>query len=259
MISPTAAVVARKEVLDHLRDRRSVVGATMMALMGPGVVLLVSLSGRTGGRDGGAVLLGMLSVFALVSSFAGAIDVAMDSTAGERERRSLVPLLLTPVTRRDLILGKWVAVTSFALAAVAINSLALLTVLRLSAPVLFVSHAQQLLIWIVLGLVPLALFGSALSLLVAVQCRNSKEAHSALRFLALGPMIVGMFLVFFPTWVSQIWFLLPIVGQQALIGFQDPSVPVIKSVILALVTLVFAWLALLAASRVLRRDHILSA
>lgn len=139
MMSSTAVVVARKEILDHLRDRRAVLASAMMALMGPGVVMLVSLSGRSGGRDGGAVLLGMLSVFALVSSFAGAIDVAMDSTAGERERRSLVPLLLTPVSRRDLILGKWLAVTSFALLAVALNSLALLTVLRLSDPVLFAS------------------------------------------------------------------------------------------------------------------------
>ena len=259
MMSATAVVVARKEVLDHLRDGRAVVASAMMALMGPGVVLLVSLSGRTGGQDGGAVLLGMLSVFALVSSFAGAIDVAMDTTAGERERRSLVPLLLTPATRRDLVLGKWVAVTICALLAVAINSLALLTVLRLSDPVLFASRIQQLLIWVVLGLVPLALFGSAVSVLIAVQCRNTKEAHSALRFLALVPMMVGMFLVFFPTWASQIWFLLPIVGQQALIGFRDPSVPAIRSGILALVTLALAWLALAGAGRVMNRDHILSA
>lgn len=110
-----------------------------------------------------------------------------------------------------------------------------------------------------LGLVPLALFGAALSVLIASQCRNTKEAHSALRFLALVPMMVGMFLVFFPTWVSQIWFLLPIVGQQALIGFRDPSVPVIRSAILALVTLGLAWLALTGAGRVLNRDHTLFA
>jgi hypothetical protein len=55
-------VVARKEIVEHLRDRRSLLSSVMMALMGPGVVLLVSLSGRTRGQDSAGVILGMLSV-----------------------------------------------------------------------------------------------------------------------------------------------------------------------------------------------------
>ena len=190
-------VVARKEILNHLRDRRSVLSSAMMALLGPAVVFLVSLSGRTGGQEGESVLLGMLSVFALVSSFAGAIDIAMDSTAGERERHSLLPLLLNPVPRQGVIVGKWLAVTAFALAAVVVNTVALAAVLAWAAPTLLASRAPQLLLWITLGLVPLALLGAALSLLVAVVCRSTKEAHTALRFLVFVPMFVGMFLSFF--------------------------------------------------------------
>jgi sodium transport system permease protein len=221
-------------------------------------VFLVSMSGRTRGQDGESVLLGMLSVFALVSSFAGAIDIAMDSTAGERERRSLLPLLLNPVPRQDVIVGKWLAVTAFALAAVVVNSVALAAVLAWAAPALLASRAPQLLLWITVGLVPLALLGAALSLLVAVACRSTKEAHTALRFLVFVPMFVGMFLVFFPAWVGQVWFLLPIVGQQALIGVREPSVPVVRSLILALVTLAAAVVALVSAGRVLNRNDILS-
>jgi sodium transport system permease protein len=173
-----------------------------MALLGPAVVLLVSLSGRIRGHEGESVLVGMLSVFALVSSFAGAIDIAMDSTAGERERRSLLPLLLNPVPRQDVIVGKWLALTTFALAAVAVNSVAMAAVLAWAAPALLASRAPQLLLWITLGLIPLALLGAALSLLVAVLCRSTKEAHTALRFLVFVPMLVGMFLVFFPAWVG---------------------------------------------------------
>ena len=252
-------VVARKEILDHLRDRRAVLSSAMIALLGPGVVLLVSLSGRTRGQESEPVLLGMLSVFALVSSFAGAIDIAMDSTAGERERRSLCPLLLNPISRRDVIIGKWLAVTVFALAAVAFNSLGSAVVLAWAAPALLASRAPQLLLWITLGLVPLALLGAALSLLVAVLCRSSKEAHTALRFLVFVPMLVGMFLVFFPTWVGKAWLLMPIVGQQALIGLRESSVPVARGVILAMVTLVAAVLALVGAGRALNRDDVLIA
>jgi len=96
-------------------------------------------------------------------------------------------------------------------------------------------------------------------LLVAVLCRSSKEAHTALRFLVFVPMLVSMFLVFFPTWVGKAWFLMPIVGQQALIGLRESSVPVARGVILAMVTLVAAVLALVGAGRALNRDDVLIA
>jgi sodium transport system permease protein len=252
-------VVARKEIVEHLRDRRSLLSSVMMALMGPGVVLLVSLSGRTRGQDSAGVILGMLSVFALVSAFAGATDIAMDSTAGERERRSLLPLLLNPVPRLDLIVGKWIAVTAFGLAAVVLNSYCLLAVLAWAAPALLVTRAPQILLWITFGLAPLAAMGAAVSLLVAVMCRTTKEAHTALRILAFVPMLVGMFLVFFPTWISRAWFMLPIVGQQALIGSQVQSFPVWRGLILALVTIAAGVAAIAGAARVLNQDDILSA
>jgi sodium transport system permease protein len=230
----------------------------MMALMGPAVVLLVSLSDRAPGPNGGRVLIGMLSVFALVSAFAGAIDVAMDSTAGERERRALLPLLLNPIPRADVIVGKWIAVTAFALAAVALSAAGVVAVLAWAAPLLLASRASQIVVWIVLGLVPLAAFGSAVNLFVAALCRTTKEAHTALKFLTFLPMLVGMFLVFFPSWTGRAWFLLPIVGQQTIITLREPSALVMQGAVLALVTLAASLFPLAAASRVLNRDDILA-
>jgi sodium transport system permease protein len=257
MMTPWLAV-AGKEIRDHSRDARSLLSSALMALMGPGVVFLVSLSDRARGPEGATVLLGMLSVFALVSAFAGAIDVAMDSTAGERERRSLLPLLLNPVSRSDVLIGKWIAVTTFALAALALNTAGMVAVLAWAAPVALASRASQILLWIAAGLVPLALFGAAVNLLVAAICRTTKEAHSALRYLAFAPMLAGMFVVFFPSKIGQAWFVMPIVGQQVLIGLRE-HVPVSHGAVLALVTVGGAALALLAAARVLDRDDILSA
>src|SRR5262245_19450004 len=253
-----ALAVAGKEIRDHARDVRSLLSSAMMALMGPAVVWLVSLSDRTRGPEGAPVLLAMLSVFALVSAFAGAIDIAMDSTAGERERQSLVPLLLNPVPRSGILIGKWIAVTAFALAALALNTAGLVAELAWAAPVVLAERASQLLFWIAAGLVPLALFGAAVNLLVSVICRTTKEAHSALRYLAFAPMMAGMFVVFFPSKIGQAWFVLPVVGQQALIGLRG-QVPASHGAVLALMTVGGAVLALFAAARVLDRDDILSA
>src|SRR5690348_7709962 len=105
-------VVARKELIDHTRDVRSLISAGLYALMGPFVVLMVSMAVRGANQP---VLAGMMSVFTLVSAFVGGMYVAMDITTGERERRSLLPLLMNPITRLDLMIGKWLATSVFAI------------------------------------------------------------------------------------------------------------------------------------------------
>lgn len=251
------AVITRKEIVDHLRDRRSILSSALMALMGPAVVFLVSLSGRARGEQGEAILIGMLSIFALVASFSGAADVAMDSAAGERERRSLVPLLLNPVPAREIVLGKWMAVSLFAIGAVLVNTLGLLLVLSSAAGPAVARRGLQLAVWVGLGLIPLALLGAATNLFVGIWCRTTKEANTASKMLTFLPMLIGMFLVFFPAWVGRAWFLFPIVGQQALIGLKEPSVPL--AIVLSVVTALTAILPLVGATRVLGRHNVLSA
>lgn len=58
------------------------------------------------------LVLGMMTYFVLFSMLIGGMYLAIDATAGERERGSLEPLLTVPVARRDLILGK-IAATCF--------------------------------------------------------------------------------------------------------------------------------------------------
>jgi sodium transport system permease protein len=53
-----------------------------------------------------AMLLGMMSYFFIFALLMGGMYLAIDTTAGERERGSLEPLLSLPVTRGQLILGK---------------------------------------------------------------------------------------------------------------------------------------------------------
>ena len=54
----------------------------------------------------------LLPFFVLMAVLYGALHAALDTTAGERERGSLEPLLMTPVPRLALVLGKWGAVAS---------------------------------------------------------------------------------------------------------------------------------------------------
>jgi sodium transport system permease protein len=256
MTHPTL-IVARKEIVDHLRDERSLMAGALYMLMGPLVVLVVSFSGAARGKP--TLLLTLMSVFTLVSAFTGGMAVAMDITAGERERRSLVPLLLTPIASRHLVLGKWLATSAFALGALALNIAGVATVMALRAPGSLASNVMPLASSVVLGLVPLACFAAALLLLASATCRTTKEATNWLTLVVFVPMLVGMFLVFYRV-SGNGWLALPIVGQQLIVlrALGAAPAPLIYGMSLALVTAAATIPALAGAARVLSRDQVLA-
>jgi sodium transport system permease protein len=170
-------VIARKELRDALRDSRSLVSSLFYSLMGPVTMLAVAAAVP----KGSPALAAMASVFVMVSAFSGGMSVAIDTVAGERERRSLLPLLLNPVLRADVVLGKWLAVCAFSSAGLAINVAAFALVLP----------GAGMLPQVPL-LLPLCLLAAAVEVLISTWCRTVKEAHTYLSFLVFLPMMAGM-------------------------------------------------------------------
>jgi ABC-type Na+ efflux pump permease subunit len=142
------------------------------------------------------VLIGMMSVFTLVAAFVGGMNVAMDTVAGERERRSLLPLLMNPVRRREIVLGKWLAVGLFSFAGLILN-LAGFAIVFASAGMHPSAGVPRLLLAVTAGILPLALLAASLQLLISTVCRAAKEARTYLSMLVFLPMGLGMFQVFF--------------------------------------------------------------
>lgn len=239
-------IVARKEIRDHLRDTRSLVASAFYALMGPLVVGMVSLAVR--GEKSGAVLGGMLSVFALVAVFVGGMNVAIDSIAGERERRSLLPLLMNPLPRLDVVIGKWLAIAVFAAAGLLLNLAGFAILLKTPPPALAAFAVT---------LIPLAAFAAALELVISTWCANVKEAHTYLSLAIFLPMGAGMFLVFFPHMASALA-LIPVAGQQFVIDAITKSgqLPLLAFSAVTLTTLASAAALLAIAAKLLERDDV---
>ena len=61
------------------------------------------------------LVLGTLSYLVLLTMLMGGMYLAIDATAGERERGSLEPLLTVPVPRAHLIYGKILATCAYML------------------------------------------------------------------------------------------------------------------------------------------------
>jgi sodium transport system permease protein len=250
--------IARKEIVDSARDFRSILASLLYALMGPLVVGLVSMTVVKGNSSGAIVLIGMMAVFTLVSAFVGGMNVAMDTVAGERERKSLLPLLLNAVPRERLVLGKWLAVSFFAAAGLAINVLGFVTVFAFSG-ILPAAMDLRTLLPVALSLFSLALFAAALQLLISTGSHAIKEAQTYLSLIVFAPMGIGMFMVFSSAarhaWLTY----LPLVGQQLQLQalMSGRGIGLWEAVVLGYLTLALAVLALLLCTNRLRRDEIL--
>ncbi|HEX5226320.1 MAG TPA: ABC transporter permease subunit [Bryobacteraceae bacterium] len=250
-------VIARKEIVDSMRDVRSVLSSLMFSLMGPVVVGLVSFA--PGMRGPAQSPIGaLLAVFTLVSAFSGGMNVAIDMIAGERERRSLLPLLLNAVPTREIAFGKWLAVSFFALAGLIVNlsgSAIVFAMCGLHAP----ASWPYLALAIGVGILPLAFLGAAAQLWLCTFCRSAKEAHTYLSMLVFLPMGIGMLLVFIPAARQPAFEFLPLLGQQlSLLRLADVRkgswfVPLV----LGYLTLFVASILMLISSERLKRDEII--
>ena len=164
-------------------------------------------------------ILEMIGMFLIMAAFGCNMYIAIDATAGERERGSLEPLLLQPVSSTVLVLGKWLSTVVFGVIG------GLLTLLCLSVAmhqlplenlglrlVLGWTEAVQLM----LIAIPLILFAGAAQLLLATVAKSFKEAQTYLSATMLLPMLPGLFASMKPmepaVWMSAV----PALGQQVM-------------------------------------------
>jgi sodium transport system permease protein len=168
-----------------------------------------------------AVLLNMIPVFLVFAGFMGGMNVAIDVTAGERERGSLEPLLLNPVSRLAVVLGKWMATIAAAVAAVAVCTIAFYVLVH-EVPLHDLGVKARFegpeVAGILLTVLPLAPLASALQMLVATYARSFKEAQTYLQLFTMVPMAPAMILAFNPVKTKAWMMLVPVFGQDILLG-----------------------------------------
>ncbi len=139
-----------------------------------------------------ALMLGVLTYFLLFATLTGGLHLAIDTTAGERERKSLEPLLTLPVSRASLILGKMTATVCYMLASLALTIAAFTIALR-QLPLEQIGMSSNfgvvtaLLAFLVLC--PFAPLGAALMTTVASFSKTYREAQTYLTFVLLVPTL----------------------------------------------------------------------
>jgi|HubBroStandDraft_5_1064220.scaffolds.fasta_scaffold43292_2 sodium transport system permease protein len=166
------------------------------------------------------LLLGMMPYFLLFAAILGAFYLAIDSTAGERERGSLEPLLTTAVPRHILVLGKLSAVTLFSAVSLAIDIVALSWCQRLipAAKVgIAVDFTPANASATFLVCLPFCLFIAGLLSVVASFTKSYKEAQTWLSFIMVVPLVPVLGMVMFPMEPAWWMMLLPSMSQDVLV------------------------------------------
>jgi len=128
-----------------------------------------------------AQLTGMLPYFVMMAVVYGALNAALDTTAGERERGSLEPLLATPAARGALVVGKWGAVFSLGLLIAVLSCLSFIpaqSLLRSESLAALFRFGWVEAAWFIGLLAPLAAALSALMMAIAIRCKTAKEAQA---------------------------------------------------------------------------------
>ena len=139
-----------------------------------------------------AMLLGMLSYFFIFALLTGGMNLAIDATAGERERGSLEPLLCLPVKRDHLIFGKIFAACLFMALSLSLSLTCFyftLMFMPLEELGMTPNFGPLVVMTAFLLLVPFALVGAALMTMVASFTKSFKEAQTWVSVVLLAPTL----------------------------------------------------------------------
>lgn len=189
----------------------------------PSIVRTVSVEERdaSGVHPLLALLITFLPYGLMFAAFFGGMYLAIDSTSGERERQTLEPLLLNPVSRTQIVLGKLAATVAFSTVSLGLCVTAMAVGLTLVPALpggleLSLGPANSLLIFLIA--LPLVLFASAAQMLVASFTRSYREAQTYVQVFQLFPMIPSMVQMVSPVAATPLTLLVPALGQSVLIS-----------------------------------------
>ncbi|MEM9102064.1 MAG: ABC transporter permease [Pseudomonadota bacterium] len=162
-----------------------------------------------------AVIMGLLIIVIVQAIFFSSMNVAIDISAGERERNSLELLLSHPISTEAIVLGKAASCAVYSI----IGTILTITFTLFSfkfVPLHEIGITSDYSVQDVVALIflslPLTLFAAALQLFVAFRAKNFKEAQVYITYVLVAPLVLMMMQNFMELEFKGIdW--LPLLGQ----------------------------------------------
>jgi sodium transport system permease protein len=208
------------------------------------------------------LILGMMTYFSFMSMLVGGFYLAIDTTAGERERGSLEPLLSLPVRRAELIVGKMLATSAFMSISLLLTLAAFGVVLQfipLEALGMSANFGPRVVLAIFAVMLPFVPLGAGVMTAVASFTRSNREAQSWLSVVMLLPIAPIMFAVVNGTKPTASLMTIPSLSQHLLATslMRGDAIPPLHALLSAGTTLALGALFVWIAIRLYKREAIL--
>lgn len=207
----------------------------------------------------GGQLLGMVILTIVLSVFISGMNLAIDTSAGERERNSLALLLSHPVSVRQLVLSKTLAVSIFGV----LGLILVMLVSKIVYPFVpwqelgfSINISLQFMLATLLVGSTVAIFAASMQLFVSFMAKSFKEAQTYLTFVIFVPMAMS-YAVTLDFAVDELrW--APVSGQlQALIDLaKGKEIPLLQLAVSCLSTLVLSFALIFGMERLLKSEKI---
>jgi sodium transport system permease protein len=208
------------------------------------------------------VVLGFMTYFVLFAVLMGGLYLAIDSTAGERERGSLEALLSLPLPRSILVGGKLLATCAYMCISLALSLTAFVCVFRfvplerlgMSANL----NAGTALIFFAICL-PFVPLGAALMTFVASFTRSYREAQTYLTTVLLVPTLPIAFASIYSLKTRGALMFIPSLSQHLLMTsvLKDEPIAALDVAVSAAASLAVALVLMVLTARHWRRETML--
>ena len=209
-----------------------------------------------------AILLGMMSYFFIFATLMGGMYLAIDATAGERERGSLEPLLALPVTRDQLIFGKIAATCVYMALSLTLSLSSFYVVLKfmpLEQLGMTPNFGPGVVLAALLLFAPFILLGAAVMTLVASFTKSYREAQTWLSVVLVLPTLPILIVSILTLRPKTEFMFVPSLSQHLLLVDMVKNEPVNSLHVLISVasTLFFGGFLALVCARLYRRESLL--
>ena len=187
--------------------------------LSPGIAAPVVVSHRDQStpQSRAGPLLGFMPYFFVIAIFIGGMYLAIDLTAGERERQSLEPLFANPVARWRILIGKLGAIGTYSMASLVLTAIAF-TIAGHFLPTaklgMVFDFGVGFVVQAVLLELPLVALFAVLQTLVAAFAKSYREAQTYLGLLMFVPILPSILMMVVPVKTAHWMYAVPLLGQQ---------------------------------------------
>ncbi|MEJ6684022.1 MAG: ABC transporter permease subunit [SAR86 cluster bacterium] len=207
-------------------------------------------------------VLSFIPIYIVLAAFISGMGIAVDSTAGERERKTFEALLINPVSRLQIVLGKWIAATLFSVLGMSLTlvlSMLVMSYMQLEALGLRFHVSALQVIAMLLATLPLAFLATSMQMLVGIFAKSFKDAQSYIGFLVLLPTLPGLYTMFNPIKTETWMYAVPMLGQHLLLTdvMGGVAVPVIGYFLSPLAVLLLCFVFSAITARLFKRESII--